>query len=361
MDELETKIQKIAQIFYSCIGEIRPSYKNPKFWKQENKILRLQCRGFSPKRICYMLKIPPKLYNEYLYRIRLLEISRCCGNIPRGEQMLNLYEEGKTLENIGSEFDLTRERVRQLINKTIFIDYSWIFSLDPNKKKDLKILKRLVNYKIESIKKDKRNERNHNHLRIINRRIEESESQNIIPENYFSLSKYARDSGTKEANLKNLRPDIVEIIETNKNRRWSYYYPRCRSCGTISIKHKSLGYCEDCYPKSREFKEIQISSYYKYRDNPDRKKYNLKYQREYAKRPEVKLRNLEKKFDGNRENAIKRDNSRCAKCGIERKQHIEDYGQDLFVYHLDGNSENNKLNNLKTLCKSCFQSTSKRN
>lgn len=65
-------------------------------------------------------------------------------------------------------------------------------------------------------------------------------------------------------------------------------------------------------------------------------------------------------FGNMREVAIQRDGSKCTNCNMSRKQHIEKYGRDITVHHIDGNgrknsatTKNNNLDNLKTLCLSC--------
>lgn len=65
-------------------------------------------------------------------------------------------------------------------------------------------------------------------------------------------------------------------------------------------------------------------------------------------------------FGGNREEAIQRDGEKCMACGMTRAQHIEKYGRDITVDHIDGNGRytprperNNDLSNLMTLCLYC--------
>lgn len=56
-----------------------------------------------------------------------------------------------------------------------------------------------------------------------------------------------------------------------------------------------------------------------------------------------------REFKEIREFVIKRDFERCVKCGIRR----DEITQDLDVHHIDGDRQNNKAQNLVTLCRSC--------
>lgn len=65
-------------------------------------------------------------------------------------------------------------------------------------------------------------------------------------------------------------------------------------------------------------------------------------------------------FAENREVAIKRDGEQCVNCGMSRVEHLNRYGRDITVDHIDRNGrnkprklQNNSLNNLQTLCLSC--------
>ncbi len=63
-------------------------------------------------------------------------------------------------------------------------------------------------------------------------------------------------------------------------------------------------------------------------------------------------------FGGNREKAIERDSYKCVKCGMTRQEHIDNYGEDITVDHIDKNGryskvKNHDLNNLQTLCLPC--------
>lgn len=74
----------------------------------------------------------------------------------------------------------------------------------------------------------------------------------------------------------------------------------------------------------------------------------------------IKLYNAEHLFGGNREKAIKRDNEACVQCGMTRERHLEKYGMDISVDHIDRlginvptDKRNNQLDNLQTLCLPC--------
>ena len=54
-----------------------------------------------------------------------------------------------------------------------------------------------------------------------------------------------------------------------------------------------------------------------------------------------------------KEKIRKRDNYRCQKCGITKKQHLKKYKSNLEVHHIDYDKENCKEENLITTCKRC--------
>ena len=58
-------------------------------------------------------------------------------------------------------------------------------------------------------------------------------------------------------------------------------------------------------------------------------------------------------FGGNRFKALERDLGRCIQCGLHQKQHLEIYNIDITVDHIDGNRENNNLDNLAVMCLKC--------
>jgi len=61
-------------------------------------------------------------------------------------------------------------------------------------------------------------------------------------------------------------------------------------------------------------------------------------------------------FGGNKELVYKRDNYSCVCCGMSQRKHIIIFNKKLTVDHIDGNRNNNSLNNLQTLCSKCHGS-----
>ena len=76
---------------------------------------------------------------------------------------------------------------------------------------------------------------------------------------------------------------------------------------------------------------------------------------------EARKKHRDKKyFGGNREKTIIRDGEKCVECGITRQQHMEKYGHDITVDHIDNmgttvlaENRNNSMDNLQTMCLYC--------
>lgn len=218
--------------------------------------------------------------------------------------MVEEYKKGITLEEIGKKHNLTRERIRQIIMRRLTYDaFNSIIIKDE---------KNVIDY-VDTEKK--------------NHRIKSNEIKNVHKEQ-----------------------PIIKV------RGWSMHGDYCRKCATRTKKHKSYGFCVDCYPKSEIFKNLQKES--RLRNLGKRKSHQKLYLRKYLQRPEV-LRRLKLKSDlkfygGNREKSIEHNNFRCTECGIKRDTSIQKGGKDFHVMRRDNNSENNSLNNLKPVCSNCF-------
>lgn len=275
----------------------------------------------------------------------------------RAEKIFDLYKNGFTLQEIGKKFKLTRERIRQIIEKEAFFRLAREKSFNMNNAVDREKLRPHVELLIKQLSQASRETRTESEENRILKFLAEKKQIGIRPEDFFSVHKFSQASGISSIQLKKYTPEIIEIISNNKRKRWSRYYTQCRNCGTSSVKHRSLGLCEECYPKSEEFREMQMDAYY--RNYKRRNKYNKNYSKKYSQRENVRER-MKSEYDlrnygGNRAKAIERDGFRCAYCHLTREDNKLVYGKDLFVRHIDNNRKNNELSNLITLCYGCFE------
>jgi 5-methylcytosine-specific restriction endonuclease McrA len=122
------------------------------------------------------------------------------------------------------------------------------------------------------------------------------------------------------------------------------YEPICLGCGDrilrppSIIKWKPPMRCIECNAKRKK------DYYRKYYDSLGRKKTIQK---------RSKLR-----FDGKREDVIKRDGYKCVQCGMTRAEHRKKYDCDITVDHINGGDReekklDNSFENLQTLCLVC--------
>ena len=90
------------------------------------------------------------------------------------------------------------------------------------------------------------------------------------------------------------------------------------------------------------------------------KEYNKKYNDEH--RAVIKKRNREwrdlNRFGGLRAKVLERDNYTCQNCGMTNKEHLEKWGREITIDHVDGNGryaeeQNNLSENLVTMCLAC--------
>ena len=224
--------------------------------------------------------------------------------LQRQDEILNKYKKGWTFAEIAKEYQLTRERIRQITEKALL-------------------------YKVRE---------------LWDQGIEIDPQKLLRQERYKHLLKMKERHGI---------PKKKPIVK--KEKRWSKYYDYCRKCATRTIKHQSYGYCRRCYPKTELFKSIQRAS--RLKNIRKRRKYVKDYSKIYSKRPEVvariKIKWDLKYFGGNREKALIRDEERCQFCGISRVESYKKYNKDLSVIHIR-DIKDNSLENLLTLCKKCF-------
>jgi len=272
----------------------------------------------------------------------------------RNKEIYNLYKSGKTMEEIGKIFNFSRSRAQQIIVKETKEDILGRLKNKNLSTEELVLLDIAAKEEIREMIKERKEKEEQKNIQRIKTKITLSPYTN-----FFGLSTYAKAIKEDPALIKKYFPEVVRHITRKRIKSWSRYYNKCRICETTVIKHASHGLCEKCYPKSDIFKDMQEAS--RLRNMHKWKRKQKIYAREYAKRPEViakmKKKEDERRYGGNRERAMKRDNFKCQKCGLSRDESKNKLGKDLFVYHL-GSTKNNELDNLVTLCQKCFNEKS---
>ncbi len=263
--------------------------------------------------------------------------------------VLHEYLDGNNLAEIGLKMKLSRERVRQIYSRSIQIELSRMKS-QISKYNEQEILKTIeLTFKQNRAAREYSDLINQNYENII-----QSIRTKIVLSEQGLLKKIGLPASALYL-IEKEYPEFLELISENKNR-WSWKYDNCRLCMKTENKHKRWGYCDKCYTKSPEWKRQQ----YEYRTNNYEKfrKKQKEYETEYYSRPEVKQRLKEygysRRYAGNRNAVLDRDGFACVDCGMIQKQHKLNYGIDLGVFHVDGDLENNSMNNLATLCRVCM-------
>ena len=117
----------------------------------------------------------------------------------RNLQILELYRQGLTLENIGKIHLVTRERVRQIIVRTI-------------------------------------------------KQIAFNESISIGVKVDFE-KQLSEEKKIRNDAVNNNKP-VKEAKKYVRKYKWSMYYESCKMCGTIDVPHFKTGLCEECGNKS---------------------------------------------------------------------------------------------------------------
>lgn len=271
----------------------------------------------------------------------------------RNLKILEQYKAGQTLEQIAKSYRVTRSRIQQIVITEIKKDILATLNISRRlSAEESDMLKVAAQEEIEKIITERKKEGALTEKsRLVAKINEESSLQDLT--NFVSVGSYAKALGTTTMILNSLFPEVVEKLKKQKKLQWSWKYEKCIACGTTSVPHKNMGYCEACYTKSDHFKRIVKASFQRHKEA--RVKKMQEYLERYNNKPEVKERQRKKNdeinFGGNREKALERDNYTCTNCGITQKESYIKYKRDLYVEHKEGKS--NELNNLITVCKVC--------
>ncbi|HEY4509567.1 MAG TPA: helix-turn-helix domain-containing protein [Candidatus Paceibacterota bacterium] len=172
----------------------------------------------------------------------------------REKRLLEEWRAGKTLAQIGEKEDVTRERIRQIIKKAL-----------------LKELKKKITDGLEIDIK------------------EFLTYEKMIHSNLRDVDKLKEDSKTKGV---------------EQPQRWSFYYARCKACGTTLIPHYKKGLCKKCTGV------------------------------------------------WGRERIIREAGERCESCGIDRGKARRESGKDLYIARF---KNKNGGFSIEILCKNCFE------
>jgi len=262
---------------------------------------------------------------------------------PRNQTILDLYREGLTLQNIADSMRITRERVRQIVERTIE-QVAIRESISLGVEMDAEVLKAEEKQKRQSL----------------------------------------------------ATPPTNAEPTTDKEYRWSRYYVACKSCGTTAIPHLRKGLCEQCLGGFRAGRREEIIRQHKVCELCSRSRAEAValYGRDFyiTKDKRVFCRGCFLKYTGKklggymnhawsrhypkciscgtvsvpyfakglcencsgtlssrkREEVITEHGSKCDECGTERAQAKEISGKDLCI-----------TKNRNVLCRVCFQKYAK--
>lgn len=192
----------------------------------------------------------------------------------REKNIILKYRQGKTLQEIADEFNVTRERIRQIVFKVNLKEAG---------------VKNKDGFEIDFNEYIKGEKIAHTNAKIFPLRSEEK--LNIYLEKakgYTKVNLFCKEVGISENRLEKIFPEILKVIQKNieeKKNRWSRDYINCRGCGTISVPHLRKGYCEKCAG---------------------------------ARSYETRKKMLQQ-------------NTACGSCGIDRGSAIRKFGRDLYI------------------------------
>lgn len=264
----------------------------------------------------------------------------------RNLKTLELYREGLTLANIGSEIGVSRERVRQIvattvrqmaineaITKDIVMDSDVMLEEESKKRKAAQELKRNKGKKSEV--KEKQWSRYYTSCQQCGTTVIPHVRKGLCEQCIGSFrggrrEKIISDHNNQCDSCKKTRAEAAALygrdLYITKNRKvlckacfrkfsgkrlggyknyeWSRFHPACKSCRTTTIPHASKGFCEKCTGK---------------------------------------VTNEE------RERVISEHGNACDECGINRKESRSTLGRDLYITKVG-----------KVLCRTCFQKHARR-
>ena len=264
-----------------------------------------------------------------------------------------MYKAGKTLQEIGDQFNFTRSRSQQIVNKELKREILSKLTITQLSKEEKALLDFAASEETHEIAKKRKLQRKSEEIQKATSRIKEK-MRELDHSTFTNVSSYAKALNEPVDVLEMCFPKIVNDITQRKKSMWSRHYTKCRNCGTTSVKHQSYGLCERCFKKSDIFKDTQSAS--RIRNIEKWRKAQRTYLKEYYKRPEVIAKNRLKQnlrtHGGNREIAIQRDDYKCKKCGISREFSKKKFGRDLYVCHIWG-TKDHRVENLITICQEC--------
>lgn len=274
--------------------------------------------------------------------------------LTRNQQILGLYRSGKTLEEIGNMFQITRSRAQQIVWKELQKEIVAKLGISRISAEEKDLLNAAIRDEVGSIRSESKEKRVIEVRGLIHQRIMEKLEKVGGATKFIMLSELGRAIGETPQDIKEYAPNIAKEILLRAKSKWSRYYNQCRNCGTTSVRHVSYGLCENCYYKSEYFKEMQRSSRLR---NYEKWKIRMReYSREYNKRPDViakkKILIDQISHGGNRVKALIRDGFTCQFCGRTQEQSLKDLKRDLYVEHISGLNDH-RLENLITACRVC--------
>jgi hypothetical protein len=219
----------------------------------------------------------------------------------RKQEMLDMYQQGFTLEEIGKKFHVTRERARQII------ETKWLDEIEDHIARGFSVD---IGAYLATQKKLHSSERKR---RMYSELLAKKDELPQLIEKYTSASAFYKDYKVTSGVMRDMFPEAYEklsLMEQVSKNRWNKNYIKCRQCETTTDAHFKEGYCKKCFRDAKE-------------------------------------------FGGNREKAMERAGRKCESCGISRAEYKKIKNQDLYVVHLE-DKKNHDLNNLKVLCYTCM-------